>query len=401
MGRFKNTAVFLTTCLFFLCAGNVRACAGMRSEAESETKPRAVLKIDDSEIEYKIVPAPLFCNGGDASGCTTRVFSGQLDFTFLPSGRIRQIHLTLKLKNTVSVVDKYRKGSCLFDHILKHELTHVNLGKGVMKKYAPEAAKAVLARLDSLPQPLGREGQASLSDEFERMLGRMDLEAGRQDALIDGNDNYEYQWSQALQVCSEKERKQNGFNPEVVFKIDKGKAVRVSSDTEKDGISWRFYFSWDFDRTEAGNVKTGYLTAGLKNIRINLPSDVPENSCAYNYALRSSLSKLWLNRYLLVQNGEEMKKLFASHLEKLFEGAPVSEYKKLEAGLLKIQNVKIAAAQGRADISEILRKDNQDWFDRCQNKGSEKISRKNVISEKAMKAIIKTLEKPYQPKREK
>lgn len=399
MGIVKNIAAYFAAGVFLFC------CSGARARAEnepfaSEEKPRIVLKTDDSFIEYTTASPPLSC-GADAAGCTVKRFSGGWTVHYLPSGRVEKIELFLTLKNTVIISTEYPKGTCLFDKVLKHELTHVALGRGVLKKYAPETAKAVLAKLDSLPQPIDEAGYAELETEVNRMISAMTAENNRQDALIDGGDNYKYQWKQALKICSTEEREKNPFTPEVILKADKGRAVRIlSDDTETGSFSSQFYFSWDFERTPSGNVKKGYLTVGFRDIKMMLPSRYPENSCRYNYALRYSLSMLWLQRYLLAVHADEIKGLFASRLARLSLDAPASEYDRLRADILKIKETKIESGYRRADITGILNRDLQDSFQNClKNGSSERVSKENIISRRAMENVINTLKKPYNPKR--
>ena len=105
-----------------------------------------------------------------------------------------QVYLKFGLRNiTVYILSSIPKGSCEFDLVLKHELTHVAVARKVVKRFAREISKALLATLD--------EGTASpyqIAKMIDRYHRQMIEEKNRQDSLLDAPGSVVYQWEQCL-----------------------------------------------------------------------------------------------------------------------------------------------------------------------------------------------------------
>lgn len=171
----------------------------------SKTPPKAEVrvKIETPEPEYKIVsPAKMDCITPGAAGCTVPRVGCDIRFEYTSENMVKAINLTISLENEVRISSSYPKGSCFFDHILKHELTHVALNRKVLQTYAPEISKAALVTLDALPQPLNADGYRDVYTSIYTLLGKMEEEQNKQNELLDGDENYTYQWNQVGELCS-------------------------------------------------------------------------------------------------------------------------------------------------------------------------------------------------------
>lgn len=395
MGMIKNIAAYLIAGAFLFYCPCARAQVKKEAESVSEDRPQVVLKTDYASIEYEISATPIVCKSGSAaSGCTVRDLSRRWNIIYLPSGRVGKIEIFITLKNKVIILGKYPKGTCFFDKILKHELTHVALGRGIVEKYAPEVAKAVLAKLDTLPQPLDSEGEQKIQEEFQRMFDRIVREFNRQDALIDGDANYKYQWDQAFKVCAEKERAE-GFYPEIIVKTVNEPVRRSYSDAENGAFSSSFYLKVDFDRTYLKNIKKAYLTLGYNNVRIVMPSQYPPGSCRYNSVLRFAMTRIWLQRYVLALHTPEIRDYFASRLESLCGNPPEEEYHRLYQDMRQIYDSRVKTELNRADIRKIIDDELQKKLDDCLKYGrTEEVTKDNLLPARAIGHIRQVLKKP-------
>ena len=103
-----------------------------------------------------------------------------------------------KFEFLIQIINQYKKGTPEFDHVLKHELTHVSLYEGVAKKFYKPMAAAVLLRFEkSLAEKQNCfQVQADVYRVFSQYVAQMIEEARKQNELIDGEENYAYQWEQ-------------------------------------------------------------------------------------------------------------------------------------------------------------------------------------------------------------
>lgn len=164
---------------------------------------KVFVKTDISETAYKIVaPDKLKCGTIMAAGCTHGSADFKIRFEYTPENMIKNIHLTLSFSGRIDISSDYPKGSCYFDHILKHELTHDSLNRKIFNAYLQEFPKTVLAKLDTLPQPLASDGYNELYAAINGVIDRMYKEQEKQHSFLDGEENYAYQWKQAAEICS-------------------------------------------------------------------------------------------------------------------------------------------------------------------------------------------------------
>ena len=152
-------------------------------------------------IEEKItfrISDPLTRCGIGAAGCTVPV-------SYIPNIQIdcNTGKIILDFSNfefEVQIVNRYKKGTAQFDHILKHELTHVALYKGVIEKFYQPISTAVLMRFEeSRAQGKGcYQIHLDVYNVLYDYLNRMINECEKQNNLIDGEENYAYQWAQVV-----------------------------------------------------------------------------------------------------------------------------------------------------------------------------------------------------------
>ncbi|MGN1079386.1 MAG: hypothetical protein ACI4TE_04350 [Alphaproteobacteria bacterium] len=157
-------------------------------------KPEMAVRIDEGRPVYIHKNRTFDCSGAvnHGGGCTRVVFYAAINGLKLTTGgAIREIGLVIGLKDVeVEISSDLQKGSCLFDAVLKHELTHLALHRRILTRFAPEIAKAVLALSEKLPAPLT---QAQIN-KIDKVLGgfvtRMMAEDKKQNELMDSQDAY-------------------------------------------------------------------------------------------------------------------------------------------------------------------------------------------------------------------
>ena len=112
-----------------------------------------------------------------------------------------KVKITVSLEETLNKVyfDKqYPKGSCDLDAILKHELTHIHLGRGTydkVAKYAGAEAAVVVEKMQKNQNSCQeiKAALAKLSYRYNEIAGK---EQDKQNTLIDGKERYAYQFAQ-------------------------------------------------------------------------------------------------------------------------------------------------------------------------------------------------------------
>ncbi len=214
-------SVFLSAAVFLMTSGAFAAqrsgfstfldrvhtmVGGTEAEAPKprrpSVKPEVILKMDQGNISYIYRNKIVQCGGGTAAGCTnSEIFMEPLLLDFNAQGEISKIHLTLGIENLwVEVSTEYPKGSCQFDVVLKHELTHVAFARSALARYGPAMARAIVLEAEKLPVPITQESYNRLVDIANRYFTQMVQEKTRQDDLLDSQGNNSYQWEQCAAV---------------------------------------------------------------------------------------------------------------------------------------------------------------------------------------------------------
>lgn len=158
-------------------------------------KPVVSVKIDEGTPRYIYENKNFECSGahGENLGCTrVHFYVGYDNVMVAPDGTLAGLELLVGLKNVeVEVSTELKKGSCLFNATLKHELTHLNLHRRVLKYHAPEIAKSVLAALDKMQPPLTLKRAMSAVDRVTSAgLKRMMADDSQKNALMDTDGAY-------------------------------------------------------------------------------------------------------------------------------------------------------------------------------------------------------------------
>lgn len=187
----NRKAVVFAAALIVGCFSAGRAAAApMRAEITGKPK-----------IRYEIVPKTecrkdreISKNGGagygQVSGCTVPL-SLDYDISIDCSRKVLKIKLSLDFVVQIEQWIRELNDKIEFDSVMKHELTHVALYKNVYQKYAQSAAAAALAYVKKNTCSNG-----AVYIAYKVMEGVYD-EARRQNAFIDGDENYRYQAEQA------------------------------------------------------------------------------------------------------------------------------------------------------------------------------------------------------------
>ena len=187
----NRKAVVFAAALIVGCFSAGRAAAApMRAEITGKPK-----------IRYEIVPKTE-CrkdrekskNGGSGYGQVsggTVPLSLDYDISIDCSRKVLKIKLSLDFVVQIEQWIRELNDKIEFDSVMKHELTHVALYKNVYQKYAQSAAAAALAYVKKNTCSNG-----AVYIAYKVMEGVYD-EARRQDAFIDGDENYRYQAEQA------------------------------------------------------------------------------------------------------------------------------------------------------------------------------------------------------------
>ncbi|MBR1778073.1 MAG: hypothetical protein IJ752_05755 [Alphaproteobacteria bacterium] len=166
----------------------------------AQIKPETVLQIDEGVPKYIYKNDKVACSGsaGHTLGCTRVEFYANITGSeFTPEGALKKMTLQIGLRNIeIELLADLKKGSCLFDVVLKHELTHLALHRRILNRFAPEIAKAVLVEAEKQLPPMTQAQFNRISRSLVRFLDRMAAEDDRQNALMDSTDAYLYQQRQ-------------------------------------------------------------------------------------------------------------------------------------------------------------------------------------------------------------
>lgn len=194
----KKIFFFLATAVFFASAvRDVSAAQRGRAGAQRGEKPKVILNVDMGDIRYFYKKQQdIKCNTPTAAGCTHSEMYG--NFAVLSGSKgIVGLVVNIGFKDfIVDVASEYPKGSCEFDLILKHELTHVALARAVVERYSAELGAALLAEADKMKPPVSRRDIRRLSDIANEYLFEMNRIQQEQYDLMDSKGNNSYQWEQ-------------------------------------------------------------------------------------------------------------------------------------------------------------------------------------------------------------
>ncbi len=175
--------------------------AGCFSAGRAAAAPMRAEITGKPKIRYEIVPKTECSedreknkNGGSGygrvAGCTVPL-SLDYDISIDCSRKVLKIKLSLDFVVQIEQWIRELNDKIEFDSVMKHELTHVALYKNVYQKYAQSAAAAALAYVKKSTCSNG-----AVYIAYKVMNGVYD-EARRQNAFIDGEENYSYQDKQA------------------------------------------------------------------------------------------------------------------------------------------------------------------------------------------------------------
>lgn len=194
----KKFFFFLITAVFFASGiRDVSATQRRGARAGRREKPKVILNVDMGDIRYFYKKQQdIKCNTPTAAGCTHSKMYG--NFAVLSGSKgIVGLVVNIGFKDfIVDVASEYPKGSCEFDLILKHELTHVALARAVVERYSAELGAALLAEADKMKPPVSRRDIRRLSDIANEYLFEMNRIQQEQYDLMDSKGNNSYQWEQ-------------------------------------------------------------------------------------------------------------------------------------------------------------------------------------------------------------
>lgn len=171
-------------------------------------KPVVSVKIDEGTPRYVYKNKNFECSGahGENLGCTrVHFYVGYGNIAVAPDGTLAGLELLVGLENVeVEISTELEKGSCQFNATLKHELTHLNLHRRVLKHHAPEIAKSVLAVLDKMRPPLTlNRAMGAVDKATSAGLKRMMADDSQKNALMDTDGAYIH----VSRQCPEEKRK--------------------------------------------------------------------------------------------------------------------------------------------------------------------------------------------------
>lgn len=165
--------------------------------AFARQQPELTLEIDEGKPTFLHNRKSFDCaNGVNHGGGCTRVhfYVETTGVKPAPDGGIGAVTLKVGLRNVeVELSNDLKKGSCLFNATLKHELTHLALHRNVLRKFAPEIAKAALATIEKMPPPLTAAQVKKLNGVLKRQVDHMIAQDREQNALMDSDAAYLYQ----------------------------------------------------------------------------------------------------------------------------------------------------------------------------------------------------------------
>ena len=193
--------VFCTVCLTGWL-GIFNAFAAQKPTVKAtRVEPRIIYEISKPETACKdIVLNDPTLRGHQDGGCTVpEDWIGEADVDCAK----KQISFTFGFqKFTVQIANRFKKGTVIFDQILKHESTHVSLYRKTTEKFYQPVARALLMQYER-SEKNGKSCPyitADIKKLFYKYMKLLWKEQKRQNDLIDGIENYEYQDNQVYMM---------------------------------------------------------------------------------------------------------------------------------------------------------------------------------------------------------
>ena len=157
-------------------------------------KPEIKIEVERKELEFVMKDGVFKCGDMDAAGCThySQYIQIEIDCS--------KPKITLKgieLEAFIELNKQYPKGSCRFDTVLKHELTHLTLHRKAQKIVLDAAAQEAASVFEAMQQKASCSEIETVIFALERKYDDIFWKEDRkQNALIDGKGHYDYQWEQ-------------------------------------------------------------------------------------------------------------------------------------------------------------------------------------------------------------
>ena len=162
-------------------------------------KPEISVDIDEGTPVFIHRNKNVSCSGGAGHnvGCTRVFFYAEMrGAEVTPAGGLKKLRLQIGLRNVeVELSSDLKKKTCLFDAVLKHELTHLALHRRILKRFAPETAKAVLVAAEEQKPPFKNQFKR-VSAVLNEYVDKMMKEDEKQNDLMDSTEAYRYQQKQ-------------------------------------------------------------------------------------------------------------------------------------------------------------------------------------------------------------
>ncbi len=190
--------LFFILALSFLFADASEAQAARRRRALKPNKPKVVLNINMGDVKYLYRRREdLECENDNVGGCAhiEMYYSPQLMQT--GSDTVFQVEIGFK-DFVVEVSSDYPKGSCKFNLVLKHELTHVAFARAALERYAHEMGAALLAEAERMRTPFSNHDFNRLVRVGYKHFVEINKIQEEQHNLMDSKGNNAYQWEQCL-----------------------------------------------------------------------------------------------------------------------------------------------------------------------------------------------------------
>ncbi|MBO4643607.1 MAG: hypothetical protein J5716_03245 [Alphaproteobacteria bacterium] len=173
----------------------------------SRISPKTVVEYSPQEPTFEIVSDNLSCHEQEALSCSS--FSA--DFSSEADCELSLITLKVTEKIKVSLTSSYKKGTCQFDRILKHELTHIDTYRKTLNTFIAQAKQELTEKYKTRQE--NRKGcediQKSVADLTNELNKRYSEKAQAENAKLDmENGNHKYNFS----VCASPEKNNSNKN---------------------------------------------------------------------------------------------------------------------------------------------------------------------------------------------
>ena len=160
----------------------------------SRAKPKVDIKVERKEVEYVLKDGAFSCSSekATADGCTHYTSAWDV---IVDCGK-PSVTLTAKEETVkIELNKRYPKGSCRFDLILKHELTHLSLSRKTQDVFLANAAAAVFVTFQSMQRQNSScwAIEASVTEQVYEYYGKYLKDVETRHDLIDGGEHYKYQ----------------------------------------------------------------------------------------------------------------------------------------------------------------------------------------------------------------